>query len=145
MKNQSQPNRYVFTGCKFEKVMTHINIFLDKRGLLVPVEHKELPFVPQRTFVVCNVPVRTERGNHAHYKCRQFAVVVAGMIKFDLDDGKNEQSVILKAGESILIEKMIWDSQTFVTPGAVLLVFCSIPYSKDDYITDYETFKKLTA
>ena len=45
--------------------------FKDHRGLLVPIEFAQLPFMPKRLFYVSNVPKGEERGNHAHYNTKQ--------------------------------------------------------------------------
>jgi hypothetical protein len=42
--------------------------------------------------------------------------------------------------QSILVERMIWDSQVFETDSDVLLSICSTSYNKSDYIEDFEEF-----
>ena len=51
--------------------------------------------------------------------------------------------IILKKGESILVNNMIWDYQKFMTGDDVLLVLCSTPFDKTDYIDDKEKFTKI--
>jgi hypothetical protein len=38
---------------------------------------------------------------------------------------------------------MIWNSQHYDDPGAVLLVISSEPYDAQEYIRDYAEFKRL--
>ncbi|HEX7960600.1 MAG TPA: WxcM-like domain-containing protein, partial [Terriglobales bacterium] len=53
--------------------------FSDVRGdLSVGEFDRNVPFRPQRYFVVYNVPSRETRGEHAHRACHQFLICVAG-------------------------------------------------------------------
>ena len=45
--------------------------------------------------------------------------------------------------QSILVERMIWDSQVFETDSDVLLSICSTNYNKSDYIEDFEEFLRI--
>jgi hypothetical protein len=38
---------------------------------------------------------------------------------------------------------MIWDEQVYLTPDTVLLVLSNMKYNPDDYLHDFEKFKKL--
>jgi len=42
-----------------------------------------------------------------------------------------------------LVNNMIWDYQKFMTGDDVLLVLCSTPFDKTDYIDDKEKFTKI--
>jgi len=120
-----------------------LNSFSDKRGKLFPMEFGELPFVPKRMFYVQDVPKNTIRGEHAHYITKQLLICVCGEILVGLFDGKKTNEIILKKGESILVNNMIWDYQKFMTGDDVLLVLCSTPFDKTDYIDDKEKFTKI--
>ena len=68
---------------------------------------------------------------------------MCGEILVGLFDGKKTNEIILKKGESILVNNMIWDYQKFMTGDDVLLVLCSTPFDKADYIDDKEKFTKI--
>tara|TARA_A100000171_G_C2096394_1_gene127312 strand:+ start:616 stop:1002 length:387 start_codon:yes stop_codon:yes gene_type:complete len=117
------------------------NIFEDERGSLLPINLKEIPFDVKRVFTVYNVPKDTVRGDHAHYKTKQYLICVKGMIKVILETDKNKTTeTILEKGDSIFIDKLVWDSQQFLTNDDVMLVFASTEYNLEDYILDKNIF-----
>ena len=123
------------------------NIFEDERGSLLPINLKEIPFDVKRVFTVYNVPKDAVRGDHAHYQTKQYLICVKGMIKVILESGENETTeTILKKGDSIFIDKLVWDSQQFLTDDDVMLVFANTEYNFEDYILDknkfYDTLRK---
>jgi hypothetical protein len=121
-------------------MLTNLKTIKDDDGTLVPIEFSDLPFEPKRIFYVCDVPKGEERGNHAHFETRQFLVCLQGSILVKLHDGKELKEYRLMPNQSILVERMIWDSQVFETGNDVLLSICSTSYNKSDYIEDFEEF-----
>jgi len=121
----------------------NLNGFSDKRGILFPIEFSELPFTPKRMFYVKGVPKDTIRGEHAHYVTKQILICITGKILVGLFDGEEVSETILKEGESILVNNMIWDYQKFMTDDDVLLVLCSTSFDENDYINDKENFIKV--
>ena len=119
-----------------------LKFFGGKKEDLTPIEFKDLPFYPQRLFVVKNVPVRVRRGEHAHYQTKQFLICLKGRIKVVLHNGVIEQKFYITEGETILIDRMIWDYQEFMTGRDILLVICSTSYNERDRITDFKEFRK---
>lgn len=121
--------------------MQKLKKFTDDRGNLTPLEFKDIPFIPQRLFIVKDVPAGTQRGGHAHYNTQQFLICLKGKIKVVLHDGVNEKTSFITEGETVLIDRMVWDYQEFTNDQDILLVLCSTPYTPEDYITDFEKFK----
>lgn len=117
---------------------------IDSIGCLMPVEFKDLPFVPVRIFLVKNVPAGAQRGGHAHKQTVQYLFCMQGKIKVLLNDGASANEFILEKGQGCMVNKMVWDAQMFLTGDDVLMVFCSTVYDPTDYITDFEEFKKIT-
>ena len=69
---------------------------------------------------------------------------MSGKVKVLCDDGKDRKEWILdKPNRALYIPNLIWDEQTYLIPGSVLLVLANTGYDKSDYITDYNEFKKL--
>ena len=122
---------------------TDFTRIIDSEGVLLPIEFSKLPFVPKRVFYVTNVPVGIKRGNHAHYNTQQMLFCVKGRILVNLFNGRNTTKVTLHEGDSTFADKLVWDSQTFLTPDAVLLSICSTEYDPDDYIEDLDEFKQI--
>jgi dTDP-4-dehydrorhamnose 3,5-epimerase-like enzyme len=117
--------------------------FEDERGILMPVEFFDLPFTPKRVFIVKNVPLNMVRGNHSHYNTKQYLICVNGTVDVILHDGLNETTHNLIKGQSILIPELIWDSQKFTSEDSEILVLCSNEYDANDYILDFDKFKKI--
>ena len=115
-------------------------VFKDQDGTLVPIELKDLPFEVKRIFYVCNVPKGEDRGMHAHYETKQILTCIQGSIKVKLHNGKELTETLLEENESVFIDKMVWDSQIFLTGNDVLLSICSTEYDIEDYIDDFQVF-----
>ena len=120
---------------------------VDLRGALSYGEYpKHLPFVPQRVFVVYDVPSKEVRGEHAHRELHQFLICVKGSCSVALDDGHVRDEVNLASPTiGLHLSPMIWGVQYNYSSDAVLLVLASDTYSADDYIRNYDEFQRLTA
>lgn len=105
----------------------------DDRGDLVPVEFSQLPFIPKRMFYVQDVPAYTVRGQHGHFKCKQYYICMKGIIEVTTWNGIEEKKTLLSAGQALFINNTIWSSEKFWTGKDVLLVMCSEAYEKNDY------------
>lgn len=114
----------------------------DSRGSLSVGEvPTEVPFIPQRYFIVNNVPSSELRGEHAHKECEQFLLCMNGSVRLLLDDGSKRCEVILDRPEmGVYISPMIWGTQYRYSRDAALLVFASMHYDSNDYIREYEDF-----
>jgi hypothetical protein len=121
-----------------------LNAFHDSRGDLTPLEFSDLPFTPQRLFIVKNVEKGIKRGEHAHHKTRQFLICLKGIIKVVAHNGIAYNERILSEGSSTLIETYHWDYQEFLTGNDILLVICSTPFDLKDYILDFDEFLEIT-
>ncbi|GLS03406.1 isomerase [Chitiniphilus shinanonensis] len=122
-------------------------VFEDLRGALT-VGHfpADVPFQPQRYFMVFDVPSKDVRGEHAHKVCEQFLVCVRGSLRVVADDGHTRQEFVLNhPRKGLHLPAMTWASQYAYSPDAVLLVFASHAYDADDYIRDYASFLNLVA
>ena len=115
----------------------------DERGILVPIEFSTLPFVPERMFYITDVPKDTWRGGHAHFENKQVIICAKGKVLVKLIGKDKEEDFILEKNQSCFVDKMVWDSQQFIEPDSILVVLCSIPYDKDDYILDFQKFSDL--
>ena len=122
--------------------LERISLIKDLRGNLAAREvGNGLPFVPQRYFIVLDVPGKELRGAHAHRKCKQLLVCLRGSLSMVADDGVNLQEFVLDTPElALYLPPMVWGIQYKYTAGAMLLVLASEPYDAADYIRDYDEF-----
>jgi UDP-2-acetamido-3-amino-2,3-dideoxy-glucuronate N-acetyltransferase len=118
---------------------------LDPRGSLIAIElTQDLPFEPQRCFIVSKVPTGTVRGHHAHIVCHQLLQCMSGEILVELSDGKNVATFHLNRPDLALhIPPKVWGTQKYLSSDSVLLVFASHAYDRADYISDYTEFCNL--
>jgi len=106
----------------------------DARGTLTALPHDGLPFAPQRSFFVHGVPAGTRRGGHAHRTARQLLFCLSGSITVRMRHGGEEACVVLDdCSRGLLVEAGVWSEQHYVTPGAVLCVLASEPFSAQSY------------
>lgn len=119
---------------------------VDLRGSLVAGElSSDIPFRPERFFLVYDVPSAETRGAHAHLACEQFLIAVKGSVSAIVDDGTNREEFLLNRPDvGLYMPAMTWGTQYRYTPDAVLLVLASHPYDSSDYIRDYNEFVMAT-
>jgi acetyltransferase-like isoleucine patch superfamily enzyme/dTDP-4-dehydrorhamnose 3,5-epimerase-like enzyme len=113
----------------------------DMRGSLVAGENAQLPFVPERFFVVYDVPSAEVRGAHAHRECHQLLICLAGSVNAIVDDGTHRAEYVLDRPDTGLhLPPMVWGTQYKYSENAVLLVLASHQYDDADYIRSYQEF-----
>lgn len=119
----------------------------DLRGSLVAAEFsRDLPFMPQRSFVVFDVPSHDVRGEHAHLACEQVLVAVHGSVRCLVDDGVRRAEVVLdRPDKALYMPAMLWGTQYGYSADCALLVLASLPYDPTDYVRDYASFLDLVA
>jgi len=119
-------------------------VVADLRGNLTFAEYnKSLPFIPQRYFLVFDVPSREVRGEHAHHQCHQFLVCIKGSCSVVVDDGQKRAEFSLnRPSLGIHVPPKVWATQYKYSQDAVLLVLASDIYKAEDYIRDYDLFLK---
>lgn len=127
--------------------MHQMPVITDLRGSITVGEiGSSLPFLPQRYFVVFNVPGKEVRGEHAHRKCPQFLVCLRGRVAVMVDNGKSRDEILLNTPAfGIHVPPMIWAVQYKYSADAMLLVLAGEKYDPDDYIRDYDEFTRLVA
>ncbi|HET8831153.1 MAG TPA: WxcM-like domain-containing protein [Casimicrobiaceae bacterium] len=123
-------------------VLHRMPLIEDMRGNLIAAEtERTLPFVPQRYFIVVDVPSAEVRGEHAHRTCHQFLVCVRGAVNVVVDDGRQRDEYRLDTPElGLHVPPGVWATQYGYSVDGTLLVFASERYDPADYIRDYDEF-----
>ena len=116
----------------------------DHRGQLVALEaNRQIPFEVKRVFYIYGTQEGIPRGNHSHYKTKQFLVAVNGSCKVTLDDGYNKETFNLnKPNLGLFQDALIWGTMHDFSSDCVLMVLANEYYDASDYITDYDKFLK---
>ena len=114
----------------------------DHRGQLIALEsNRQIPFDMKRVFYIDGTQEGVPRGNHSHYKTKQFLVAVNGSRKVTLDNGTNKETFILdKPSLGLFQDALIWGVMHDFSEDCVLMVLADEYYYKDDYINEYDKF-----
>ena len=120
------------------------NVLGDYRGQLVALEeNRNIPFDLKRVFYIFGTQEGVSRGNHSHYKTKQFLVAVNGSCKVTLDDGYNKETFNLSQPNlGLFQDALIWGTMHDFSSDCVLMVLANEYYDASDYITDYDKFLK---
>lgn len=113
-------------------------------GYITAVQYpKDLPFVIKRVYWTYFTPHNVERGNHAHRYLHQVIIAVSGIIKFTIEgiNGNKSEFVLDNPNTGLYLPPMHWRTIHF-SHNAVLLCLASEEYHADDYIRDYNEYKK---
>lgn len=121
---------------------TEFQVLGDHRGKLIALEaNKQIPFDIKRVFYIYGTEAGVPRGNHSHYKTKQFLVAVNGSCKVTLDNGKEKETFDLdKPNVGLFQNALIWGTMHDFSPDCVLLVLADDYYDESDYIRNYGTF-----
>lgn len=123
--------------------LLELPVHVDNRGILTWAQFPtHLPFTPVRIFFIRDVPRGEIRGNHAHVKCDQIFIAVAGSFLIDCRNDKHFTSSLMwppsrempvaytamhvPAGYNVTLSEFCDD--------AACLVLASHKYDPDDYI-----------
>jgi hypothetical protein len=117
---------------------------LDKRGNLSFIEEEShIPFKIKRSYWIYDVPGGSNRGGHAYRENEEFIVALSGSFDVILDDGINSHAFNLnRSYYGLYVPKMLWRSMENFSTNSLALVLSSTQYDGNDYIRDYELFKK---
>lgn len=116
----------------------------DRRGNLSVVEQlKQVPFTIERAFWIYDVPGDSCRGGHAFRETEEFVVALSGSFDLVLHDGEKEQVFHLnRSYYGVYVPKMMWREMRNFSTNSLALVVASTPYCEEDYIMEFEEFKR---
>ena len=117
----------------------------DPRGNLSFFEsNKHIPFEIKRTYWIYDVPGGEIRGSHAFKESQEFIVALSGSFDVVLHDGKEETRYSLNRSYfGLYVPNLIWRKMENFSTNSLAMVVSSVFYDEQDYIRDYEVFKKL--
>lgn len=126
--------------------LIQLNSYVDPRGGLIAFEQgKNCPFDVKRCFYIYDTKGSdTIRGAHANKKSKFLLVVVSGSCRVKIDTGTEQDEVLLNdPNVALYLDKMIWKEMFEFSYNAVLMVLSNELYDENEYIRDYEEFKKI--
>ena len=116
----------------------------DERGKLVVVEGgQHIPFAIKRVFYIYGSDNEVVRGQHANRESEFVLINVGGTSKVRIDNGHSEAIVKLnKPKMGLYIPTMVWKDMYDFSEDSILLVLASTHYDGNEYIRNYEEYKK---
>ena len=120
--------------------------YSDKTGSLIPYYKKNSlkNFNIKRFFFVYGKK-KYFRADHAHKKCNQILIPVAGKIEvFIMNQKKIKKKFILSLENNkyLFVPKKHWIRLKFLKEGSILLTLCDHKYDKKEYIQSIKKFLK---
>lgn len=129
---------------KKNPAILQLSKFLDTRGNLSVIEEsKDIPFKIERAYWIYDVPGGEVRGGHAYRSNEEFIVALSGSFDVILDNGKEEQSFHLnRSYYGLYVPSGIWRKMENFSTNSLALVLASTKFNEEDYIRNYNVFKK---
>jgi len=117
----------------------------DQRGNLSFIEEKKhIPFLIKRIYWIYDVPGGAERGGHAYKENEEFVIALSGSFDIIIDDGNQMKTFTLnRSYYGLYIPKMLWRQMNNFSTNSLALIISSTEFDENDYIYDYELFKKM--
>ncbi len=117
----------------------------DLRGSLAFGEaERHIPFQIRRVFWTYDIKDGNMRGDHAHRTCEMVLFPIGGSFDIEIDDGERHEVLHMDdASLGVYIPPLVWCRLTNFTKDAACISLASEEYRAEDYIHDYEDFKRL--
>ena len=118
---------------------------LDKRGNLSFFENsRHIPFDIKRTYWIYDVPGGEQRGSHAFKESHEFIISLSGSFDVVLNDGEKEIKYSLnRSYYGLYVPNLLWRRIENFSTNSLALIVSSISYDNNDYIRDFDEFKKM--
>ena len=138
--------------CTFVSVMAFDTVKIidipkicDPRGNLSFLEHgQSIPFVLERVYWIYDVPGGKKRFGHAFKSQSEIIISLSGSFDVVLNDGNETRRFHLaRSYHGLFIPNMMWRELDNFSTNSVALVLSSHKYDPNDYIEDFELFKKM--
>ena len=113
-------------------------------NITVVENNKNMPFEVKRIYYLYDVPSGEERGGHAHFNLEQYIIAASGSFDVILDDGVNKRRIFLNRPNLALhVVPGLWRELDNFSSGSISMVLASHVYDENDYIREYNEFKKV--
>lgn len=119
----------------------------NRSGNLTALEPgKTCPFPIRRVYYLYDVPGGSSRGGHAHRGLHQLIVAAGGSFEVLIDDGRNRRTIFLnRPYYALQLYPGIWRELHNFSSGSVCLVLASEKFEEQDYLRDYDEFRRWKA
>ena len=129
-------------GCKIINIKTIPTV--DCGELSFFEADNDIDFGIKRIYYISKVPEGVRRGFHAHRQLKQLLFCPYGKIQLVLENEHGREEITLSDPSiGVVIDKPTWREMLWLEKDSVLCVAASEYYDVDDYVRDYEEFKKI--
>jgi phage terminase large subunit len=129
-------------GCNIIKIKTIPT--LNAGELSFFESNHDIDFDIKRIYYISKVPEGMRRGFHAHRNLKQIIFCPYGKIQLVLENADVREEITLSdPSVAIVIDKPTWREMLWLQKDSVLVVGASDYYDPEDYIRDYEEFKRV--
>ena len=105
-----------------------------------------LPFKIARAYWIYDVPGGMFRNGHAFHTQQEFIVALSGSFDVVLNDGRGEQRFhMCRSYYGLYVPPLTWRKLDNFSTNSVVYVLSDTEYDPDDYIEDFDEFKKLVS
>lgn len=105
---------------------------------------KQIPFDIKRVYYIYGLEHESAiRGKHAHKQNKQVIFCINGSFTLTLDDGYQQEEIRMdKPNVGVFMDVKLWHTMKDFSDNCILLVFASDLYDENDYLRNYDDFKK---
>lgn len=116
----------------------------DVRGNLTFIEgENHIPFDLKRAYWIYDVPGGETRGGHAFKEQEEFIVALSGSFDVVVDNGKRKKIFHLnRSYYGLYIPAGLWRHMENFSTNSLALVLASTYFDENDYIRDYNEYRK---
>ena len=119
----------------------------DERGNLTFIQNgDQIPFDMARAYWVYDGPAGRRRDGHAFRGAYELIVAMSGSFEVVVTapDGTSERYLLNRPYYALLLPPMTWRELDNFSTNSVAMVLSSTTYTQNDYIRDFDTFRKET-
>ena len=141
LKGDEFNNRESVAGCKVIRINTIPTVNAGELSFFEGTH--DIPFEIKRIYYISKVPEGVRRGFHAHKKLNQLIFCPYGRIQLILENNNGREEIELSDPSiGVVIEECTWREMLWLQKDSILCVAASDFYELDDYIRDYNEFRK---
>lgn len=142
LKGDVLDDRNSVVGCKVVRIKTIPTVNAGELSFFEATH--DVDFEIKRIYYISKVPEGVRRGFHAHKKLKQLLFCPYGRIQLILENEMGREEIELSDPSiGVVIDKPTWREMLWLQKDSVLCVAASDFYEVEDYIRDYDEFKKL--
>ena len=141
LKGDVLDDRSSVVGCRVVRIKTIPTVNAGELSFFEGTH--DVDFDIKRIYYISKVPEGVRRGFHAHKKLKQLLFCPYGRIQLILENELGREEIELSDPSiGVVIDKPTWREMLWIQKNSVLCVAASDFYDVDDYVRNYDDFRK---